>query len=386
MERVAPLEAKVKILFIANGGKIGGGNRSLVTLCQSLAKKNVESLVLVPEQGDFAQELAAQKIPFIVRATHLYTLSKPKLLWQLLKVFFLLKKYQPDVIHANDIHCYKFYGRIARLLKIPSVCHMRHFVEGDNADFLIDVLPDYILYNSEYNLIKTEQGLGERPLKKVPRDVAYNFFYQEEYFKPELRTPQREALSLGVDDIAITVVGNINPGKGHLNFIHGINCLVEQLPVALKDKLKVIIVGSDVTNSGLEEQCKALVKSLDLGDLIQFTGFMADAASVYAATDILVIPSEEEPFGRIAVEGVLACKQVIAMNNSGLKEILSPLQTPILCKTACQKDLASALERVITHGVQDDLLRQDQHSIKTLFSEENQLTKLLGIYDKVMRT
>lgn len=375
---------KMKVLFTANGGKIGGGNRSLVTLCKSLATRNVQALVLVPEAGDFEQELAKQGIDYVLHPTHLYTLSKPKLLLTFLKTILLIKRFQPDVIHANDIHCYKFYGRIAKWLKIPIVCHMRHFIAGDKADFLIDALPDYILYNSEYNLLKTEKDLGERALKNVPRDVAYNFFYQAEYFKPEYRAEQRKGFALTDEQIAITVVGNINPGKGHLDFIQGIALLNQQAPEAVKAKLKVFIVGSDVTNSGLEAQSKALVKELGLDDMVTFTGFIGNTAAVYAASDILVIPSEEEPFGRIAVEGALACKQIVAMNNSGLKEILSPLKTPILCETGKAQALATALLTLAEKGVDEAQLQADQTSVQDLFSEENQLTKLLAIYQQVI--
>jgi glycosyltransferase involved in cell wall biosynthesis len=348
--------------------------------------KGVQTLVLVPEAGDFTEELKAQRIEFRIKPTHLYTLAKPKLLLEIVKTILFLQRYKPNVIHANDIHCYKFYGRIAKWLNIPTICHMRHFVEGNNADFLIDVCPDYILYNSYYNLKKTEQGLGERPLKRVPRDVAYNFFYQEEYFKPELRTSQRKAFLLEEHDIAITVIGNINPSKGHIDFIQGIHLLSKQLPQDTLAKLKVFIVGSDVTNSGLETQCKSLVESLGLGYLIKFTGFIGNSAAVYAATDILVIPSEEEPFGRIAVEGILACKQIVAMNNSGLQEILSPLKTPVLCKSGSRNDFVQGLKKVLDEGFRPPELLDDQANVKALFSEQNQLTKLLNIYEKVLST
>lgn len=377
-------QGNTKVLFIANGGQIGGGNRSLVTLCQSFAQRSIQTLILVPQAGDFSNELKANKIDYIIKPTHLYTLAKPKLLLEIFKTILLLKKYKPDLIHANDIHCYKFYGRIAKWLNIPIVCHMRHFVEGDNADFLIDVLPDHILYNSAYNLKKTELGLRTRALKQVPRDVAYNFFYQEEYYKPELRAAQRQSFSINDEQIAITVVGNINPGKGHLDFINSIYLLSQQVPVELLAKLKVFIVGSDVTNSGLEAKCKALVESLNLGDLIEFTGFIGNSAAVYAATDLLIIPSKEEPFGRIAVEGILACKQIIAMDNSGLQEILSPLITPVLCKTGCDESLANALKQLISTGVDEESLLKDQASVAQLFSEDNQLNKLLDIYKSLM--
>jgi glycosyltransferase involved in cell wall biosynthesis len=372
-----------KVLFIANGSMIGGGNRSLVTLCNGLADRGIESRVYVPEIGEFSDELKKQKIDYIIQPTQLYVFSKIKIIIESLKIIVGIVKYKPSIIHANGIHCYKFYGRIAKLFHIPIVCHMRHFITGENSDFLVDALPNYILYNSHYNLVKTEDDLGDRLLRKVPRTVAYNFFHQHEYCKPELRAEQRALFALTAGQLAITVIGNINPGKGHLNFIDGVALFLSE-HVEYIEKIKFLIVGKDVNNSGLEQECIALVKKLGLGKSIFFKGFVADAAAVYAASDILVIPSEEEPFGRIAVEAILACKQVVAMNNSGLQEILEPLITPILCKTGCADSLAKGLEKAIEKPSNNELLEQDQATIAKLFSQDTQLSQLLEIYNNVL--
>lgn len=373
-------ETVKKVLFVANGPMIGGGNKSLISLCNALNSKGISTRVLVPSRGPFEKELIKNRIDFVIQPTQIYVLPKFKIIIEVLKCYLLVRSYRPCVIHTNDIHCYKYFDRIANLLRIPIVCHMRHFTSLKTAEFLIDKLPRHFLYNSYYNKEKTEADFKGTPLQDVQSSVAYNFFDIAEYYKPILRKAERERLNLDLHQIAIVVVGNINRGKGHIDFIHGIKYFLTSHP-EYTEKLKVLIVGEDVTRSGLLNECKCLIDRLSLTKSIFFTGFMSNTAAVYAATDILVIPSEEEPFGRIAVEGVLAKKQIIANNTAGLKEILSPLSTPILYNRKNVRSFSNSLFSALTAKDADIKLASDQELVSIRFSEKTLVNELINIYE-----
>jgi glycosyltransferase involved in cell wall biosynthesis len=372
----------MKILFIANSGQIGGGNKSLATIASSRQNKNIQLMIAVPSEGKFSILLKTLGIQFTIQATHLYLFPKWKIVIEFSKLLRLFLRYRPDIVHCNDIHCYKYFGIVAGIFKIPIICHMRHFVEADQIKSLIDRIPGYFLFNSRYNLEKTKKPLSLAGFGTVPTAVSYNYFYQNEYYQPQKRNNYRGRLCISENTTVMTLIGNINPLKGHMIFIKAIDIF---LNVHNYNNILFIIAGEDVTNSGIEKECREKISNLCLEDKVMMVGFQSDSASVYAGSDIIVIPSEEEPFGRVAVEAILARKQVVAFNNSGLKEILEPLKTPVLCSAETPENLCKGMiEAVVRLTNNEKDLMTDQKVVSENFSEQKQLGKLVELYESLI--
>ncbi len=372
-----------KVLFIANSAKVGGGNLSLLKLTELLKAKGVNTLTFVPGRGKFTDVLEQKNIKFVIQKTQFHHLTKLQVILALFKALFIVFKFRPTLIHANDIHCYKYFDILAKITAIPIICHMRHFNTQESFDFLVKYPPAHMLFNSAYNKTKTDHAIKTENYENVEKSVVYNQFSKKDYFLPGDKSTFREQFNLPRDKILVCVIGNINPLKGHIKFVKAASYIIENNKGL---NVQFLIAGEDVTNSGIENECKQLVEDRKLTDNIIFLGFIKDTKSLYAAIDILVIPSEEEPFGRIAVEGILANKKIVAHNNSGLKEILGGLKTPILYDDNTELALAQAILQAATCHTTIEDIQDDVNNIDDKFSKERQLNQLFEIYIKVAKS
>ena len=84
-----------------------------------------------------------------------------------------------------------------------------------------------------------------------------------------------------------------------------------------------------------------------LVDNVVFGGPRADAPEVFAAADIVVVPSEfEEPFGLVVIEAMATGKPVIGTVSGGIPEILVN-GAGVLVPRGSPKELAEAIIRLL---------------------------------------
>ena len=109
---------------------------------------------------------------------------------------------------------------------------------------------------------------------------------------------------------------------GRLVYEKGVQHLVAAMPKILQNynDAKLIIAGK----GGMEEDLKAQVEYLGLGDKVYFTGYMdhKSLCKLYKCADIAVFPSTYEPFGIVALEAMLAGNPIVVSDIGGLNEIV----------------------------------------------------------------
>src|SRR5207248_3224481 len=75
-------------------------------------------------------------------------------------------------------------------------------------------------------------------------------------------------------------------------------------------------------NTAYVQNLHELTDALDLGQAVRFVGHRNDVPEVLAALDIALLPSWEEPFGRVVVEAMAAGTPVVATAVGGPTEII----------------------------------------------------------------
>jgi len=72
-----------------------------------------------------------------------------------------------------------------------------------------------------------------------------------------------------------------------------------------------------------------LIKELDLGNSVEFVGFVKDKSEIYEAVDVIVVPSRAfESFGYVALESIQRNVPVIVSDHGGLKEVSEIIGNP----------------------------------------------------------
>lgn len=294
-----------------------------------MKRKGVEPTLIIPHRGPLEKVLRENNIKY-ERLTQYYWIinrDKPKTIkdsvkWafkqiinfiQELRIYLIIKQREIDIVHINAVTSSNAY-LAAKLSKTPIVWHIREFLEEDlnrtfrnrkkaisrlnKSDCVITVSDsvknkyDKILNND--NIIRIYNGVDQT----LYQDVKNNLFNK--------------------NIIILTLVGRYVPQKGHLEVIYALNKLVKHY----KRAIKVRFVGDDRNEVFLTE-LKNLVEELELEEFIEFMGYRSDIYKVWAETDIALVTSKAEAFGRVTIEAMLAGALVIGANTEGTAELIS---------------------------------------------------------------
>lgn len=91
---------------------------------------------------------------------------------------------------------------------------------------------------------------------------------------------------------------------------------------------------------------------------IYFPGFVEgeELASLYAAADVFVFPSETETFGNVVLEAMASGTPVIGANAGGVRDNIKHLQTGWLCQAGSVTEFSRAMETLFSdHGLREKL-------------------------------
>ena len=109
---------------------------------------------------------------------------------------------------------------------------------------------------------------------------------------------------------------------GRLVYEKGIQHLITAMPKILNGyhDAKLVVAGK----GGMIDELRAQANALGLGEKVYFAGYVngKDVGKLYKVADVAVFPSTYEPFGIVALEGMLAGNPVVVSDVGGLNEIV----------------------------------------------------------------
>ena len=229
-----------------------------------------------------------------------------------------------DVIHAHDwMTCYA--GKtLKNAYNIPLVSTIHATEAGRNSGIRTD-LQKYIndtewmltyessevIVNSNYmkNELQRLFGLPYEKINVVPNGVNLNLFndIERDY-------DFRRRYAMDNEKIILFM--------GRLVYEKGIQTLISAMPKVLSyyNDAKLIVAGK----GGMIDELRNQVNYLGLGNKVYFTGYLGskDVQKMYKCADVAVFPSTYEPFGIVALEGMLSGTPVVVSDIGGLNEIV----------------------------------------------------------------
>src|SRR5258708_6766863 len=140
-------------------------------------------------------------------------------------------------------------------------------------------------------------------------------------FRPSPPELAKKAISLAPDQKLLLFVGRIEPLKGVDTILQALALIRKEAP-ELVEKLSLGIIGGDPDADDNAEmtRLKTLRCDLDMGDLVVFLG-AKDQDTLkyyYTAAEALIMPSDYESFGMVALEAMACGTPVIASEVGGL--------------------------------------------------------------------
>ncbi|NMX21211.1 hypothetical protein C5S30_01985 [ANME-1 cluster archaeon GoMg4] len=359
--------SKMKVLMTIYYSKnTGGAEISTNKLAKHLKDAKIEVVVASTSNYDVKTYNFIKFNP-IVQPFRLQELYLSKFLSN------VIKKEEIDIVHAQDRLTSLGAIKACKKLKIPVIVHFRdywfacpessclkknyQYCETCNFKNLLacgDIkflwnLYKYItlirrcpiILNSADEKIAISQAVKEKlefcglkNAKVVPNPVNV-----EEFWEANGRDI-RERYDLD-DEIVISFIGGLSYHKGIINFLK----VAEDISINYPN-IKFLVVG----DGPLKKECIDFSLNKNLKDCVVFTGKVSnkEIPKYYKASDIIAFPSIwQEPFGRIAIEGMASGKPIVASDIGGISDIVRDGKNGFLCNPFNLKEFKQKLEILI---------------------------------------
>lgn len=210
--------------------------------------------------------------------------------------------------------------------------------------------------------------------EKYPVKVIANGL-DPEIYKPLDRAQVRDSLNLPQNKQLVlfgTMQGTEDRWKGFPLLVPALQRLSKS---EWQDKIELLVFGSSEPEN-----------PIDVGFKIHYLGRLEDEAlaKVYAAADVMVVPSRYEAFGQTASEALACGTPVVAFDVTGLKDIVDRHQNGYLAKPYETEDLARGIAWVLEDPDRHQkLCRSARLKVEEKFTLEVQAREYKNLYEEV---
>ena len=360
------------VLLTHASAELYGSDLQLVETAAGCVDAGADVVVVLPDDGPLATlmrgvgaRVETLEVP-VLRKSHLTPRGAVALGVRMLRALGptvrLIRRVRPDSMLVNTLTVPTWLAA-ARLAGVAPVCHV-HEAEADvpwavrvglaaplllarvviansatARDVVVSAVPmlrrrTRVIYNGVPGPAHMADDLGDRVLGPT-RDGA---------------VPGSEAVPLpaadgdpGADAPAhVVLVGRLSPRKGTDVALEAVALLRR----AGRD-VRLTLCGSAFAGyEWFERQLRGRAGETDLVGAVRFVGY-ADPWEWFARSDIVVVPSQVEPFGNVAVQALLAGRPVVASRAQGLAEIVRDGETGLLVPPGDAAALAEAVASLL---------------------------------------
>jgi glycosyltransferase involved in cell wall biosynthesis len=167
-----------------------------------------------------------------------------------------------------------------------------------------------------------------------------------------VRRSLRAKLGLPADGRIVVYSGKLNKGKGLEYLIEA----WQRVSSSHADACLVLVGSGSGQSLSCEDEIRREVQERGLERSVKFTGFVQDPYDYVRASDIFVLPSENEALPMSMLEAMACALPVVVTDVGGIPEVVSHLNNGILVKPRDPKALAWEIDCLLSQPPLSDLL------------------------------
>jgi len=204
-------------------------------------------------------------------------------------------------------------------------------------------------------------------------EPIYNFVDKRRYYPRSVEQLKKVFAPKG--EKIIMHISNFRPVKRVADVVQIFRKVRDQMPV------KLLFIGEGPELNTARKQ----LLELGLANDVHFLGKQEDVADVISMADVMLLPSEKESFGLVALEAMACGVPVVATQTGGLPEVVVDGESGYLCAIGDVDNLAERTLRLL----QDEELYQRfrQNGIErscTTFCHEQITTQYEELYKQLL--
>jgi L-malate glycosyltransferase len=216
------------------------------------------------------------------------------------------------------------------------------------------------LVDQTYELINPDKSI----------ETVYNFIDDRIYRKSDTRHLKSE-FGIKEDEKVVIHVSNFRAVKRVPDVIKTFANIAATMPA------KLLLVGD---GPEMTIVCK-LVRKLGLEDQVIILGKQENLEELYSISDLMLLLSEKESFGLVALEGMACGVPCIGTNVGGIPEVIEDGVTGYLCDVGDINDASSkGIALLNDHAIHEQFALKCVETVKTKFQADQIVEKYENLY------
>lgn len=284
--------------------------------------------------------------------------------WMLKRAAAVSRHIQPDIIHARDYYATAVFTKLGvrtpLVLTVPGNIFKR-IREGHGYEWYFTQVLKWAARVSVRHcarVIATSREMkqwwewtGSIPERTpwIPLGVNVQRFQRVEH--------ARERLSLSHNGPLLLYVGRFSREKGLLDFVAALGIIQELL---IAQNARVILIG----RGPQEDEIRKVIAAEGLESIVQLLPWahQDELSTWYSAADVLVMPSWNEPFGKVMIEAMACGTPVVSAITEGAQDHIQEGSNGFLFPPHDVAQLANLVRRCVTHRQELSRMGQQAHA------------------------
>ncbi|QLA70004.1 glycosyltransferase family 4 protein [Enterobacter pasteurii] len=367
------------ICFVNSYACLGGAEKSLQSLIVGFRNKGYHITAVVGEDGPLCEWLYNEKIehciipqPSLKSGIGKY-LSPVNLLKFLLSVRHFLKKNNVDIVHVNTFRSRLYCSYLKKIYKCKLIAHVRDIEPSSFNEFLISK------YDYTIAISKAVEECLLKDIKYSPEIVRKIKVIYNGVEETELTLAQKASNNI----VQIAMFSRYDEWKCQHVLIEAIK-LIRENNEHLLENVVFKLYGAPIRKAEVDYYAKivSLVEKYGLKNHVIFMGFCCEPLQQMRQMDLIVCPSDNEPFGRVVIEAMSLKKVVFASGNGGIIEILGQNFGELTFRPRDPDSLSRLLINYVENKKQFDGEYKDKlyEEYKSRFSIEQLINNIEKLY------
>ena len=343
-----------KVIFNIVQSNLKGGLENIYLDYSKILSKDYEVICITSEKFVHLDKLEKLNIK-----TEILNIKGHYDLLSVIKFFFLVKKYSPNLVIAHNGRSFaviNLYNKIFKnkIFRTAAISH------GGNPKRLINF--DYIITVAQHltnNIKEKYQNISKDKIFTIHNGIKINDTYKLQN-------------KVNNKNFTVGTLTRLSPEKNIITAIKAFKLFLSDNPNA---QLNIPGEGSDF------ERLTKIVQNENLSNNIKFIGHVNNIEKFFNEIDLLIHPATNEPFGLVILEAFNYYTPVIGSNSGGLREIITHNKNGYLYNNPkSEQDLYKAIYDYYFYKIQnkEKIIKAARKDLEDRFSIEITKNKLIS--------
>jgi glycosyltransferase involved in cell wall biosynthesis len=376
-----------KIIHISGTTIAGGGPEHIFQLLKRLNQSEWEIIICTFNDGLYWKKFNSLGIKTYNLPLRIFSLKTA------CKLFLILKREKPDLIHTHGKGP-GFYGRfISSFLNIPAVHTFHGFHYEDLKIFTQWIhlaIENFLsLYTDQHVFVSTGEKNRARVLKFLneTNSIVIHNGVDHKYIN-SLPITRNKALELSENEDwgknkILGTISRLSPEKGILSLLAAFSKAIKEIP----DLRLLIIGGYPEEHKDYYLKIKELIAQENLSNCVRILGYREDAVKILKCVDFYISSSLSEGLPISILEAIASGIPTIATEIAGNKDILCNSVFGVLTNPGSADSLYKGIVTMVnmTNDELNFISKNSYNRIKNHFSINEMAVKTTLLYKQTLK-